>query len=216
MFIVFGQNMGSANLVQVNSLPVPATLGGTSIRVTVGGTTVNTLMIDSSARQVAAVLPSNTPAGDGTLTLTLNNQTSPPAPIRVVPSSFGMFTRNSGGSGPAIVQNFISQTQQPINGLIAAAQLGQTVILWGTGLGPVSGNEAAAPLPGDLAIPVEVYAGNQPATIAYRGRSGPFHRYRTSTAGALPGKRGGCRLHQLGKLHQQERGLSVGRYWRQF
>jgi uncharacterized protein (TIGR03437 family) len=172
MFIVFGQNMGPANLVQVNSLPVPATLGGTTIRVTVGGTTVSALMIYSSGRQVAAVLPSNTATGDGTLTLTFNNQTSAPAPIRVVPSSFGMFTRNSGGSGPAIVQNFISQTQQPTNGLIAAAQPGQTVILWGSGLGPVAGNEAAGPLPGDLGIPVEVYVGNQPATIAYRGRSG--------------------------------------------
>jgi uncharacterized protein (TIGR03437 family) len=172
MFIVFGQNMGPANLVQINSLPVPATLGGTSIRVTVGGTTVNALMIYSSGGQVAAVLPSNAATGDGTLTLTFNNQTSAPAPIRVIPSSFGMFTRNSGGSGPAIVQNFISQTQQPTNGLIAAAQPGQTVILWGTGLGPVAGNEAAAPLPGDLGVPVDVYVGNQPAIIAYRGRSG--------------------------------------------
>lgn len=172
MFVVFGQNMGPANLVQVNSLPVPATLGGTSIRVTVGGTTFNALMIYSSGGQVAAVLPSNTATGDGTLTVTFNNQTSAPVPIRVVPSSFGMFTRNSAGSGPAIVQNFISQTQQPTNGLIEAAQPGQTAILWGTGLGPVAGNEAGAPLPGDLGIPVDVYVGNQPATIAYRGRSG--------------------------------------------
>jgi hypothetical protein len=56
--------------------------------------------------------------------------------------------------------------------VVEAAQPGQTVILWGTGLGPVSGDEAAGPLPGDLNIPVEVYVGNKPANVGYKGRSG--------------------------------------------
>ena len=172
MFILFGESLGPQNLVQANSLPLQGNLSGTVIRVTVGGTNVTAYMIYTSFGQVAAVLPSNTPVGDGTLTLTFNNQTSAAVPIRVSASTFGMFTRNSGGTGPAIVQNFISQSQQPTNSLIEAAQPGQTVILWGTGLGPVTGNEAAAPLPGDFTVPVEVYVGNVAANVAYKGRSG--------------------------------------------
>ncbi|MGH9721841.1 MAG: hypothetical protein ACRD8O_16655, partial [Bryobacteraceae bacterium] len=44
--------------------------------------------------------------------------------------------------------------------------------LWGTGLGPVSGNEGAAPLPGDQSVDIEVFAGGRRATVSYKGRSG--------------------------------------------
>ena len=151
MFIVFGRNMGPPALLKVSAFPLPANLGGTSIRATVGGTSVDAIMIYTSAGQVAAILPSSTPAGDGTLTLTFNGQTSAAAPIRVVRNSIGIFTRNSAGSGPGIAQNFNSQTDQPLNTLVEAAQPGQVMILWGTGLGPVSGNEAAGAAAGRLA-----------------------------------------------------------------
>lgn len=172
MFILYGQGIGPQNLVSAAAFPLQTSLGGTSVRVTVGGTTVNAIMIYSVAFQVAAVLPSNTPTGDGTINVNFNNRTIGPLPIRVVSSTFGTFARNSGGSGPGIVQNFISPTQLPTNSLIEAAQPGQTLIIWGTGLGPVSGDEAAGPLPGDLNIPVEVYVGIKPANVSYKGRSG--------------------------------------------
>ena len=43
IFVVFGQELGPATLVQVSSFPLPTSQGlaGTSIRVTVGGTTVD-------------------------------------------------------------------------------------------------------------------------------------------------------------------------------
>jgi hypothetical protein len=47
------------------------------------------------------------------------------------------------------------------------------IIIWGTGVGAVSGNEADGPLPGNLPnIPVKVYVGSQQARITYQGRSG--------------------------------------------
>ena len=47
------------------------------------------------------------------------------------------------------------------------------MIIWGTGLGPVTGNEAAGARPGDLTdVPVEVYVGGRRADVTYRGRSG--------------------------------------------
>ena len=172
MFIVFGQRLGPANIRLIDRFPLQTTLEGTSIKVTVGGTTVDALMIYTLASQLAAILPSNTPVGTGTLTVTYNGQTSAPLSIRVVRSSWGTFSVNQAGSGPGILQNFLTQENQPINALTRPARPGQTVILWGTGLGPVTANEVAGPVPGDLPINVEVYVGGRLATVTYKGRSG--------------------------------------------
>ncbi len=173
MFIVFGTGIGPASLAQVSSYPLPTTLGGTSIRVTVGSTTVNAFMIYTLAGQVAAILPSNTPVGNASITLTYNGQASAARTFRVVSSSFGTFSRNQQGTGPGIFQNVNSGTDQPVNSYVVPAKPGQPIIMWGTGLGPAPGNEAGSPIPGDLtSIPVEVYVGGKLAAVTYRGRSG--------------------------------------------
>ena len=176
IFSIFGDNLGPAAGTQVDSFPLPTVppgLAGSSVRVTVGGTAVNAIMLFTQKFQINAVLPSNTPAGTGTLTVTYNGATSNPSPITVLAGSFGTFTRNSQGSGPSWVQNFVSNTDQPFNSLIDSARPGQAVTLWGTGLGAVSGNEAGQPLPGNLAnVNVRVLVGGREATLLYRGRSG--------------------------------------------
>ncbi|MGH9719798.1 MAG: hypothetical protein ACRD8O_06265, partial [Bryobacteraceae bacterium] len=47
MFVVFGRNLGPATLVQATSYPLPATLAGTSIRITTPGTplAINAIMV---------------------------------------------------------------------------------------------------------------------------------------------------------------------------
>ena len=127
--------------------------------------------------QIAAILPSNVPVGTGTVQVAFTNTTpnlvSDPQPIKVVARSFGMFTWNQGGSGPAIVQNFIDAANTPTNGLLQAANPGQIGIIWGVGLGAVSPSaEIAGPAPGDMAITVDVYVGGKKANVTYRGRSG--------------------------------------------
>ncbi len=173
MFVVFGENMGPAELVQA-PVPLPTELAGTSVQVSVGGTTVDALMFFSFATQLAAVLPSNTPAGEGTLTVTVDGQTSAPVSILVKPSAFGIFTRNQSGYGPAIVQNFVSQTVQPVNSFIDAAAPGQAMILWGTGLGPIAASDAELPPVADLPVEVEVLVGGRTARHFYAGRSPQF------------------------------------------
>ncbi|MDQ2900557.1 MAG: hypothetical protein M3Y07_12280 [Acidobacteriota bacterium] len=169
LFIVFGKNMGPAALQQINAYPLPTALAGTSINVTAGGASVKPLMVYTSAGQLAAIMPSATPIGSATLTVAYNGQTSNPAPVQVVASSFGAFSVNQGGNGPGIV----SDASYQVAGATQAAQPGETYILWGTGLGAVTGDEAAGPVPGDLTnVPVEVYVGGQMAKVAYRGRSG--------------------------------------------
>jgi len=173
MFVVFGSKLGTASTGAL-SFPLQTKMDGTSIQVTSGSTSVNAIMIYTTAGQVAAILPSSTPTGSANLTLTYNGQTSPSVPVTVVPSSFGAFTLNQAGSGPAVIQDYVSATEQPVNTILAPAYPGQTAILWGTGLGPVTGDEAAGPLPGDMhtQLDVKVWVGTQPATVSYAGRSG--------------------------------------------
>lgn len=165
IFTVTGSGLGPAALQQVQSYPLTTTLAGTTIQVRVGTATANCLMIYTSAAQVAALLPSSTPPGNGTLTVAYQGATASLA-IQVVAGSFGMFTLNEGGSGPAVVTD-LSYT--PIT-MVNPAHPGENLILWGTGLGAVSGDEtqppAAVNFPG-----VQVLIGNQLVTPSYAGRS---------------------------------------------
>src|SRR5262245_59341757 len=83
MFVIFGTEMGPATLEIINAFPLPTSLGGTSVRISTGGTNIDAYMIYTSARQVAAILPSRTPVGNAQVTVTYNGQTSPPQQIRV-------------------------------------------------------------------------------------------------------------------------------------
>ena len=89
IFIIFGSGLGGEALEQAKSFPLPPTLGGTSIRVTVGSTNVDVPVVYTLSQQVAALLPSTTPVGKGTLTLTYKGAGSLPRPINVVESSLG-------------------------------------------------------------------------------------------------------------------------------
>jgi uncharacterized protein (TIGR03437 family) len=173
MFVIFGQQLGPAALQQA-TVPFGPQLGGTSIRITGGGVTADAVMIYTSAGQVAAILPSRIPPGNATITVTYLNRTSAPASIRVARSSFGIFTRNQAGSGPGIVQNYNSATDQPVNALTAPVRPGQVMILWGTGLGPVDYDDAQLPRVGDLDVEAEVVVGNKSARVLYKGRSPQF------------------------------------------
>jgi uncharacterized protein (TIGR03437 family) len=169
IFNVFGSNMGPASLAYASMLPLPTTLSGTQVSVTVNGSTVQCFMIYTSAGQVAAILPSTTPVGTGTITVSYNGAASATAPIKVAPSSFGIFTINQQGGGQAVVQD----ANYKFNSATFAFQPGETVVLWGTGLGPISGSDASTPPSGNIpGINVTVMVGGVPAAVTYAGRSG--------------------------------------------
>jgi uncharacterized protein (TIGR03437 family) len=174
MAAVFGRNLGPTSIAQASSFPLPTGngLAGTSAKITVGGTTLDCIMVYTLATQLAIIVPSATPLGSGQLTVTYNGQTSAPYTVTVVKNAFGVFTINQAGSGPAVVQNYNSPTDQPVNTIFNSLKPGQTGTIWGTGLAAVSGNEASGALPGDLNVGIEVTVGNKPAIVSYRGRSG--------------------------------------------
>jgi uncharacterized protein (TIGR03437 family) len=169
ILVAYGTKLGPATLVTAPGYPWPETLSGTSAQITIGGVTTKLLFYYTSATQIAGLLPSSTPVGTGTITVTYNGQTGGPSPITVQPNNFGVYTVSQNGAGFGIVTfadySLVTQTK--------AANPGETLIIWGTGLGAVTGNEAAGALPGDMTnLPVTVTVGGVPATVVYRGRSG--------------------------------------------
>ncbi len=170
MFTVIGSDLGPAGFLQVQDYPLPTTqgLGGTTIQVKVGAVTETCIMIYTVATQVAAVLPSATPTGAGTLTVTYQGESASIA-IQVVEANVGTFTLNEGGTGPGIFTDAI--TFKPIT-MINPAHPGEALTLWATGLGAVTGDEAAKPpTPVDLKTGVQVLIESQPAKVLYGGRS---------------------------------------------
>lgn len=170
LFTVFGSGLGPSAAAQATSYPLPATqgLGGTTVQVAVNGTTENCIMFYSAASQVIAILPSSTPVGNGTLTVTYQGA-SGSLPIQVQAADFGALTLNGAGFGPAVVTD---QSYTPIT-LVRPAHPGDILTLWGTGMGPYSGDETEPPSGApNLASQTQVLVGNQTANVEYAGRGG--------------------------------------------
>jgi uncharacterized protein (TIGR03437 family) len=170
IFSIFGQNLGPTMPVKVSAFPLQPALAGVSVKVTQGAKSVDALPLVVTAGQINAIMPSNAPLGQVSITVTMAGSTSNPGSATVTVSSFGIFAVNSGGFGPGVLQNFVSQASQPLNTLQATAAPGQVMILWGTGLGPVAADNVA-PKAGNLPTQVEIFVGGQLASKMYSGRS---------------------------------------------
>lgn len=174
-FSIFGTRLGPTPSVQADSYPLGLSLGDVTVKITQGSISVNAIPVFAAQFQVNAVMPSNAPTGDVQVTVTFNGGTSAPAAAKVVVSNFGAFAV-SGGRGPGIVQNVVSQTLRPLNASSAAAMPGQYVTLWGTGLGPLpnGASDTQPPAAGILPIPVKVFVGGKTADskaqFFYNGR----------------------------------------------
>ncbi len=171
VFSIFGENLGPATPQTVSAFPLTSTFGGVSLAVTQKGVTTQAFPIFVSPSQINAIMPSTVASGLATLRLTYLTGKSNAITIQIANSAPGIFAVSSGGYGPGIVQNFISASNQPINSSTAPAAPGQTIIIWGTGLGPVAFPDNVAPTAGNVSTPVTVTIGGIPASIQYSGRT---------------------------------------------
>ena len=178
-FTIFGTNLGGAtNPGLTSGASLPTTLGGTSVAVTVGGTTVPALMSVVTPGQINAILPSTTPVGTGTMTVTYSGATSAPAPVTVVAHNFGTFTQNAGGTGPGDIQDFTQN--YALNNLITTSKPGDIGIIYGTGLGAnPGGDQNSTGTTGGISSNLQaslpnfhLYVGGVEAAVSYAGRSG--------------------------------------------
>jgi uncharacterized protein (TIGR03437 family) len=172
MFVVFGYALGPSALVQVSAFPLPAVLSGTGVSVTSGATILNCPMVYTSDAQIAAVLPSNTPAGPATITVTYNGKTAADGgsivPITVTTSSVGIFTVTSNGLGSGI----FTALDGTLKNFANSAKPGELITAWATGLGPIDGPDSSLPASFQSFPNVQVWVGGQPAQLVYAGRSG--------------------------------------------
>jgi len=171
IFTFFGNRLGSSAGVSANAFPLGTTLSGTSVNIIQGTTTVAAIPVYVSNSQINAIMPSNAPIGMASIQVVNGNGKGNLAPVRIASSQFGIFSALGSGQGPGILQNFISLANQPINSPTIVAQPGQTITLWGTGLGPVSFPDNMAPQAGNLPVKTEVFVGGVPAAIQYSGRT---------------------------------------------
>lgn len=171
LFLIYGSDLSAKQTVPSNPFPLANTVGGTSVSVTVNGTTVQPGLYYVYPTQIAAVLPSSTPVGAGTITVTNGSQTSATFSIQVVQSAFGADTIYGTGSGQAVV----TDTNNKLIGYANSASVGQTITIWGSGVGADTKNDdktyPAANYDNLTNIPMQAYIGGVSANISYRGRS---------------------------------------------
>ncbi|HWB97882.1 MAG TPA: hypothetical protein VG672_14305, partial [Bryobacteraceae bacterium] len=181
-FVIFGTGLGPSTLaVYSGSLPYPTTLSGTKVTFTpvAGGAGIDARIWYTSAGQLAGLLPSTATAGNYNVTVTYNNATSAPSAVKVVDRNFGFATQAQNGAGPAQATYGGADLNRFTTGTLGQwsihpAHVGDTIVLWGTGLGPDASSDADGGTSGDqtAAAQVRVIVGGIEVTPAYAGRSG--------------------------------------------
>ena len=172
IFDIYGTNIGPAVLTRLTGFPIPTVIANTSVQVTVAGTTVDVYLFFVSSLQIVGVLPSRTPIGDGTLTVTVNGQRSEPAPIRVVARSIGILSLNQAGHGPAVMQMPDGVTvPPPLNSVSLSIKPLGVGVFYGTGGGAVTFDETNAAPVGDLGTEIHAMVGGKEARLLYKGRA---------------------------------------------
>ena len=176
---ISGTNIGPAVAATAPSPSDPVLkpeLGGVSVQIQSGDVTTPALIVAAANGFVTAVVPSTTPLGDATVTLTYKGRTTAPLPITVVTTAVGIRTLSSQGHGPAKAFNAPPDTVglseasiQTPNTLNQSAKPGQLVVVHATGLGPVTFDETQN-LPKELDVPAEVIVGNKLTTAISKVR----------------------------------------------
>jgi uncharacterized protein (TIGR03437 family) len=172
LFAITGKGLGPDPLQQA-TFPLPTTdgLAGVTVQASVGGATVDCILVYVSSTEVGAILPSATPLGTGTVTLNNNGVTATKA-ITVVAAAFGIFTSTvEGFQGRAMAFNVspVDGSTTP-NSATQSVQPGQDVMLNGTGLGAITSDETQSGVTDVPTTTIQVYVGTVPATVVSAGR----------------------------------------------
>lgn len=186
IFVVKGTNLSASGFTQL-SFPLPTSSSGVKITFTptTGGAGTDAYLVylynQSGVNQLAAVLPSTVAAGNYNVTVT-NGSVSAPFAATVVARKLGLITADGSGTGLAVIQNFVSQSQLDIDRFTTFAsggytfspsRPGQVLIAWATGMGAVTGGDNVASPGFDFSktVNVQVIVGGVSIAPLYAGRA---------------------------------------------
>ncbi|MBS1859777.1 MAG: hypothetical protein JST11_30675 [Acidobacteria bacterium] len=188
IFVVKGSNLSASGYTAM-SFPLPTSSSGVKITFTpaAGGSGTDAYLVylynQGGVNQLAGVLPSTVAAGNYNVTVTNNGTASAPFSVAVVQRKLGLITANSGGTGLAVIQNYISASQLDIDRFTTFAsggytfspsKPGQVLIAWATGMGPVTGGDNTASPGYDFnanGVNVQVIVGGRSIKPLYAGRA---------------------------------------------
>jgi uncharacterized protein (TIGR03437 family) len=178
LFIIQGSGLASATSVSslestTGGSVLPTTLNGASVSVSIGSVTVAPAFYYAENIQLALVLPSGTPVGEGTVTVTYNGQTSAPFYFNIVTSAPGFAAYYGTGSGLAHAQDLNYGYYNYGNSIPPNT----TIRLIGSGLGadpdPTRDTQYVTPSTADaIHALTHVYVGGTDAAIVYQGPEG--------------------------------------------
>ncbi|HUB80412.1 MAG TPA: hypothetical protein VMB03_16525 [Bryobacteraceae bacterium] len=194
IFIVKGKLLCPGSQLTEFSVPRPTTTpDGVQITFTpaAGGTGTNALLwyedpgYDGTGTcQLAGILPSSVATGNYNVTVTSGTATSAPVTTQVLASKFAMFTQDSTGNGLAVAQNVVSTTEYDLNRLttgtingikISPAYPGEYMVVYGTGLGGVAGDDNIPSPVYDFTkngVTVQAIVGGTAIPALFAGRAG--------------------------------------------
>jgi hypothetical protein len=172
LFSIFGSGLGPEAGISAAGFPLATDLAGVSVEIQASdGRVFAAIPLFASSGQINALLPSNVPVGLNLVSVRRDGMASGFAAVKVVRSSFGLFALGSGAVRTAVAQRFVSESDQPLATREAPARPGETLVLWGTGLGPVAEPETSPSEAVSLDTPIVVAVGHRSAAIAYQGRA---------------------------------------------
>ena len=168
---IFGSNLATAIAGAVR-VPLPINLVGTSVRI--GGHAAPLFFV--SAGQINAQVPWGAATGTVELTVETPQGTSAPVNVSIVETAPGLFSQAANGRGPGAVLNFVSQGNTSTNTADFTTIPGGIVLIFGTGLGPVTGppaDGAAGAGQPTTTMPVVTIGGRQ-AVVEFSGLAPGF------------------------------------------
>ncbi len=131
-------SLAPGSLARIEGWRFGETLAELRVVVRQNGVEYDAQPVRVGAEGIFAVLPKSLSPGKADLIVMRNGQPSVPAPIRIVESSFGAFTRNGRGWGPGEIRN--ADTTE--NSLTRGARPATTITLFGTGIQATDSVEA--------------------------------------------------------------------------
>lgn len=176
LFSIFGTSLAAAP-AGADTIPLSTKLGGVTVQFVSGSTSVDAPLLYLQSNQINAVVPWNLVPGDATVVVTSGSVSSAPASVKVGEFSPAVFAIGT----MAAVQNVDGSLAQPAGSIPGRtthpAAIGDVVIIYATGLGPVTTTPANGVTPSQTTNSLHkpfVAIGGLSAEIQFSGLSPQF------------------------------------------